>query len=83
MTVQYPAATSASQTSIHFGRAVTTVPCVARGGLPGNIPLDQLFFWTRRWQEDEAESAAARAAGDVREFASGREAVRWLLSDDE
>jgi hypothetical protein len=83
MTVQYPAATSASQTTIHFGRAVTTAPNVARDGLPGTIPSDQLFFWTRQWQEGEAESAAARAAGDVREFASGREATRWLLSDDE
>jgi hypothetical protein len=37
----------------------------------------------RRWQEGEAESAAARAAGDVREFASGRDAVRWLAGIEE
>jgi hypothetical protein len=41
-----------------------------------------LFFWTRRWQAGELESSVARQAGDVREFSSGREAVRWLRSDD-
>jgi hypothetical protein len=51
-------------------------------GLPVSIPTEELIFWTRTWRDGEAESIAARASGDVREFASGREAVRWLLSDD-
>jgi hypothetical protein len=51
--------------------------------MPASIPKDELFFWTRRWREGEQESAAARAAGDALEFDSGRDAVRWLLSDDE
>jgi hypothetical protein len=83
MTVMYPVATSASQTTMRIGwQAVSTTSNAARHGLPGSIPTDEMFFWTRRWQEGERESALARESGDVREFSSGREAVRWLLSDD-
>jgi len=84
MTVSYPIATATGPATIGLGMAVmTTLGLGARHGLPGAIPTDELFFWTRRWQAGEAESAAARAAGDVREFSSGRDAVRWLLSDDD
>lgn len=54
----------------------------AAHAIPAFIPRDQLIFWTRAWREGEEESAAAREAGNTREFASGTEAVRWLLSDD-
>jgi hypothetical protein len=73
--------TAASSATIGAGLAVVSGNL---GGpdLPASILADELFFWTRVWQEGEAESAAARAAGRVHEFTSGREAVRWLLSDD-
>ncbi len=51
--------------------------------VPTFISADELIFWTRKWREGEAESTAAREAGDVREFETGREAVRWLLSEDD
>jgi len=51
--------------------------------VPTFIPSDEILYWTRRWQEGEAESAAARASGEAREFETGRDAVRWLLSEDD
>jgi hypothetical protein len=51
--------------------------------VPSFIPSGELLFWTRKWQEGEAESTAAREAGDVRRFRTGRDAVRWLLAEDD
>jgi hypothetical protein len=82
MTVDYFTNTTAGEGTIGGLAAVVSTDAVGGPGLPASIPSDELFFWTRVWQQGEAESAAARDAGDVREFASGREAVRWLLSDD-
>lgn len=80
MTVSYPTAISATRAPTH---GVTATTDAARQLAPILIARDELFFWTRKWQEGEAESAAARASGDFREFSSGRDAVRWLLSDDD
>jgi hypothetical protein len=82
MTVDYTAttATTSATGAVIAGTIATDSGRLSR---PGAIPKDELFFWTRHWQEGEAESAAARARGEVREFASGRDAVRWLLSDDD
>ncbi len=41
------------------------------------IPKDQLWFWTREWQEKEREADRALARGDVKEFDS----VDDLLED--
>ena len=34
------------------------------------VPREDLFFYTRQWQEGERESAEARAAGELRVFDS-------------
>jgi len=81
MTVYYVPAGSVGALRIGAGSSVATG--LFAGGSPGAIPKDELFYWTRRWQEGERESAAALASGDVNEFATGRDAVRWLLSADD
>jgi hypothetical protein len=80
VTLAYLADTTTAGASMSGGLAVTSAD-VGGYGLPLSISTDDLFFWTRTWREGEAESAAARAAGQVHEFANGTEAVRWLLSD--
>jgi hypothetical protein len=82
MTVGYFADATTGSDMIGIGFAVASTPDPGSAGLPTSIATDDLFFWTRLWRDGESESAAARKAGDVREFASGRDAVRWLLSDD-
>lgn len=85
MTVVFPVATASSGTMIRVGYAEGTIigSGAPRLGLPMSIPADEIFFWTRRWQEGEIESAAAREAGEVRRFPNGRAAVSWLLSEDD
>jgi hypothetical protein len=84
MTVYYPDEATAGDATIGVGIALSNVSeFPARHGIPGAIRRDDLFFWTRAWQEGERESAEARAAGGTREFASGHDAVRWLLSSDD
>ena len=41
------------------------------------IPKEQLWFWTREWQEKERDAEEALARGDVKEFDS----VDDLLED--
>lgn len=50
---------------------------------PTFIPRDQAYFWTQEWQDGEAEALREIEAGNVRHFESAREAIAWLLSDDE
>ncbi len=79
----YPTASVAAHSTMGAGLVVSNIRPGSRHGLPASIPTDQLLFWTRRWQAGEAESAAAREAGDVVEFENGFDAVRWLLSEED
>jgi hypothetical protein len=81
MTITYTgiATSSSSATGIVVGAATTLPSNVASSGGPIAVGLDELFFWTRKWQADEAESLEARRRGEVRTFDTGRDAVRWLL----
>ena len=45
--------------------------------------VGQTFFWTVEWQAGEAEALRGIAAGDVRHFTTGADAVAWLLADDD
>lgn len=51
--------------------------------IPASIPRAQVYYWTRAWQEGEQESLANLQAGNARRFPSGRDAIRWLLSEDD
>jgi hypothetical protein len=50
--------------------------------MPVFVPKDELFFWTRAWQEGEEESAAEREAGNLLTFENPRNFFNWLLSDE-
>jgi hypothetical protein len=47
--------------------------------LPPSIPESQLFYWTRKWQADEAETVVELAEGRGTTFDNADEAIRWLL----
>ncbi len=53
------------------------------GAPPVFMEPGQAYYWTRIWQQGEQESRSELERGLGRRFASGREAIRWLLSDDE
>ncbi len=44
------------------------------------IPKEQLWFWTREWQEKEREAEEALARGDVKEFDSVEDLLKDLRS---
>lgn len=50
--------------------------------VPLFIPADQAYYWSSKWQSDEAESLADLAAGRARTFDDPASAIRHLLSDD-
>lgn len=60
--------------------AVVSVPAEAPEGIPASVPSDQLYYWTHKWQADQAESEEQLREGNSRVFESGAEAVRWLLA---
>jgi hypothetical protein len=51
--------------------------------MPASIRSDQAYYWTREWQEGEADAEAEIQAGDTRVFDGPGDAVRWLLSTDD
>ncbi len=49
--------------------------------MPLFIPADQAYFWSSKWQRDEAESLADLKAGRAQTFNNPQDAIRHLLSD--
>lgn len=49
----------------------------------GSIPATQAYYWHHLWQAGEQETLESLAQGHGRRFATAREAISWLLSDDE
>jgi hypothetical protein len=47
--------------------------------VPAEVSRDQLYYWTNKWQSDEAESLGELANGEGRVFETSRDAIRWLL----
>jgi hypothetical protein len=43
----------------------------------------QAYYWAQAWQEGEQAALRDLAAGDSRIFHSARDAIRYLLSEDE
>lgn len=70
------------------GEAAVTVDAKAENASVGSarprrrVPLfsrsDQLYYWTREWQEGEAEALAELERGEGVVFEDPKEAVRWL-----
>ena len=52
-------------------------------GMPAGIPADQMYYWTRAWQEGEGRSMADIAPGRTRVFDDPRELARYLLQPAE
>lgn len=50
--------------------------------VPMFIPAHQTYYWSSRWQDDEAETLANLRAGDYETFSEPSDAIRYLLSDD-
>ena len=43
-----------------------------------SIPISQLYFWTKRWQDGEKEASEDIQAGRLYHFNSAEEAVQFL-----
>ncbi len=70
--------TAPSSITVVAGRTATN-----QNGTVVAVPASQLYYWTRAWQAAERCAAAELARGEGRQFESGADAVRWLLSDDD
>lgn len=51
--------------------------------MPLFIPRDQAYYWTREWQEGEAEADEEIRRGELRRFSDVDEAMRWLDSPED
>lgn len=49
---------------------------------PMFIPADQAYYWSSKWQHDEAETLANLKAGNYETFDDPSDAIRYLLADD-
>jgi hypothetical protein len=76
-----PTATNAGPVPVRDAATNTIEPVSTR--IPLFVARDELFFWTRAWQEGERDSAEAREAGEVVEFDSATDLLKWLLSDED
>ena len=61
---------TAGNASVVSARAGRRVPLFSRS--------DQLYYWTREWQEGEAEALAELERGEGVVFEDPQKAVRWL-----
>ncbi len=72
---------SASSMKVHSDSTAASLRMEVGGRrIPLSIPVSQRYFWTRTWQQGEAESVRDIANGDVRTFADPLDAIRWLLA---
>ena len=65
------------------GRLPETIEGLPVVLMPTMISRAQAYYWSNRWQHDEAESLVDLEAGSTETFHNGRDAVRWLLSADD
>ncbi|HWI96446.1 MAG TPA: hypothetical protein VNS60_10320 [Solirubrobacterales bacterium] len=68
--------------SLQASRVATNAKSGRKRRVPMFIPADQAFYWSSKWQRDEAKSLADLKAGRSRRFADAQGAIRHLLSDD-
>ena len=74
---------TSSTATVSAELASSNLPAERRptGVFPAAIPSSQRYYWTSRWQRDEAESRASHMRGEAREFEDPNAAIHWLLSD--
>lgn len=68
--------------TVHATPADTNAP-PRQGRIPLSIARDQLYYWTARWQEGEAESLADVAEGRSREFDNFVDLASYLLGPED
>ena len=78
-----PTFTTASHIRITGLESVVTNEDRFSRNRPVSIPASQLYYWTREWQDAEAEALAELDRGEGQVFESGHDAVKWLLADDD
>jgi len=71
-----PNAEQQAETQLHLGEDSTSFVGPA---LPLFVPSDQLYYWTRKWQEGEKEALADLEAGRSRVFDNPDDLARYLL----
>ena len=77
---------SFSETTAQQPRGFDVAPNIAvRTGTqpPIFVPRNQLYYWTRDWQEGESMALRELESGEFRTFPDGSSAVRWLLDEDD
>jgi hypothetical protein len=72
---------STSGAMLHPSPVASSQKTTAPRKVPMFIPEDQVYFWSSRWQADEAETLASLRAGRGKTFSDPLDAVRYLLND--
>ncbi|MCU7713072.1 AbrB/MazE/SpoVT family DNA-binding domain-containing protein [Priestia sp. JV24] len=45
------------------------------------VPADQAWFWTEKWQREEEEAEKDIKEGNVKSFSNMKDAIAWLDED--
>ena len=59
------------------------LPGVTLSFFPSVVTRPQAYYWSKVWQEGEAEALSEIQAGETVRFDNPRDAVRWLLAADD
>jgi len=74
---------AASNSAVPVARSSTNSHSPIPRGMPTSVPTDELYYWSETWQAGEAETIDALARGEGQTFKTAKEAIRYLLSNDD
>jgi hypothetical protein len=74
---------SSSKTRLIVESTASSPTPARRRHIPASIPKSQAYYWKHEWQAGEQETLGELAAGKGVTFQGARDAIRWLLSEDE
>ena len=64
-------------------QAISASPSRSNFVIPLFVAKGQLYYWTRRWQQDEDAALKELSEGQGLKFADGSSAADWLLDDED
>ncbi len=78
-----PGATLGSPAKFRASASCRSSEWTSPRSIPASIGADQLYYWSAKWQADDAEAQADLDAGRTSTFSNAQDAIRWLLSGDD
>lgn len=79
--------TYATETATSLGSSVAVEPAITNIALPDDmapvIPNEEAIFWTETWLAGDQETRNEYERGGGRDFATAKDLIRYLISDED